>query len=239
MRPAVTVSAEGFVFDMDGLLVNTESLARKALRLAGDEIGLDLPDSLCHLMIGVPADGCRRLLYERYGKNAPADPLFDAAARHMEAQISAGRLRCQPGALALLDELDRRSMPRAVATSSSRVKAARHLSAASITHRFDAIVTRDDVANGKPWPDLFVRAAEALGLPPAHCLALEDSYNGVRAAHAAGMPVIMVPDLLPANDEMRSLCLDIVESLEAIPAMLPTHHPSGGRQRPGRLNRPQ
>src|SRR5207302_1685493 len=123
----------------------------------------------------------------------------------------AGELRVKPGAVELLDAAESARLPRAVATSSSRAKAMHHLRAAGIVDRFDAVVTRDDVVRGKPHPDLFLRAASALAIAPARCLALEDSYNGVRAAHAAGMPVIMVPDLLPATEEMRGLCHAILD----------------------------
>jgi HAD superfamily hydrolase (TIGR01509 family) len=208
--------ASAVVFDMDGLLLNTEHLARRALRLAGEEMGLDLGDELCALMIGVPADGCRRLLLEHYGEAAPADRLFDVSSRHLLAQIDGGAMRLQPGVSELLAELERAKVPHAVATSSSREKALHHLERAGIAQCFDAIVTRDDVERGKPSPDLYLRASDLLQTAPADCLALEDSYNGVRAAHAAGMPVIMVPDLLPPTDEMRQLSLAVLPDLHAV-----------------------
>jgi hypothetical protein len=116
----------------------------------------------------------------------------------------------------VLDYLDRENLPRALATSSSRDKALHHLDAAGIAERFDTIVTRDDVARGKPFPDLYEQAARRLRLPPRHCLALEDSYNGVRAAASAGVPVIMVPDLLPPTAEMQQLCVAVLHDLHAV-----------------------
>jgi len=208
------------VFDMDGLLLDTERLARRALQLAGEEIGLDLRDDLCALMIGVPVDGCRRLLLSHFGAAAPANALFAASSRHLHALIDEGDLQLQPGAIELLDLLDRMRLPHAVATSSSREKALHHLGRAGIAHRFDAVVTRDDVEHGKPFPDLFLRAAQLLRTAPARCLALEDSYNGVRAAWTADMPVIMVPDLLPATDEMREKCQAVLPDLHAVALML-------------------
>lgn len=223
MPMTARLAVDAIVFDMDGLLFNTETLALEALRLAGEELGLELSESLCHLMIGVPLDGCRRILLDRYGASAPADDLFDASTRHLEAQIASGLLERKPGVTELLELLDQMQMPRAVATSSKRAKALNHLDAAGLTDRFDRILTRDDVTRGKPHPDLFLHAAAALGVTPQRCLALEDSYNGVRAAHAAGMPVIMVPDLLPPIEEMRQKCLGIVDSLHAIAPMLAGH----------------
>jgi HAD superfamily hydrolase (TIGR01509 family) len=212
--------ASAVVFDLDGLLLNTEHLARRALRLAGQEIGLDLHEDVCALMIGVPADGCRRLLLDRYGEATPADDLFAASTRHLIALIEDGGMQLQPGASELLTKLEQAGVPHAVATSSSREKALHHLQRAGIVRRFDAILTRDDVARGKPFPDLFLRAAERLQTPPADCLALEDSYNGVRAAHAARMPVIMVPDLLAPTDEMREMSLAVLPDLHAVARLL-------------------
>jgi len=143
-------------------------------------------------MIGVPVDGCRRLLLEHYQDALSADDLFAASTRHLKAQIDAGEMQLKPGVEELLDLLDARHMPRAVATSSSRDKAVHHLSRAGIRHRFDALPTRDDVSQGKPHPDLYLVAATALGMAPSRCLAVEDSSNGVRATSAAGMPVVMV-----------------------------------------------
>lgn len=214
VRPAIAPRA--FVFDMDGLLLNTEALARRALHEAGAELGLDLTDRFCSLLIGVPTDRTRQLLFEHYGLDAPADRFFAAATDRLEAAIEAGALRLQPGAIELIDRIDAHGMPKAVATSSSHGKALHHLEAAGIARRFDAIVTRDDVTRGKPFPDVFLRAAAAIRTMPANCLALEDSYNGVRSAHAAGMPVVMVPDLLVPDDEMWRLATAIVSDLHAI-----------------------
>jgi HAD superfamily hydrolase (TIGR01509 family) len=120
----------------------------------------------------------------------------------------------------LLDFLKARKVPCAVATSSARDKADHHLQAAGIARCFDAIVTRDEVARGKPFPDLYRHAAQRLGAAAESCLALEDSYNGVRAAAAAGMPVVMVPDLLPPTEEMESLCHAILADLHEVMEML-------------------
>jgi HAD superfamily hydrolase (TIGR01509 family) len=231
------VFVEAVVFDMDGLLLDSESLARKAILLAGQELDLGLTEEFCALLIGVPADGNRRLLLEHYGKDAPADALFAKATQKLQALIDEGALRLKPGVTELLDELDRAGLPRGVATSSDRKKALHHLERVGIADRFPVIVTRDDVARGKPHPDLFLRAAQAIGTPPRRCLALEDSYNGVRAAHAAGMPVIMVPDLLPPTEEMHQRCLAIVQDLHGVKAILLALSDRAGLHKPASLHR--
>jgi beta-phosphoglucomutase-like phosphatase (HAD superfamily) len=99
-----------------------------------------------------------------------------------------------------------KDLPRAIVTSSSHKTVEAYLGSTGILPRFNAVIACGDYGRGKPHPDPFLRAAEVLAKDPARCLVLEDSYNGVRAAHAAGMITVMVPDLLDATDEMRELC---------------------------------
>ena len=128
--------------------------------------------------------------------------------------------RSRPGWSNSLDRLDELRLPRAIATSSSHDAVYRQLTPHDLLHRFGAIVANGDYKRGKPFPDPFLVAAERLGVAPRDCLALEDSHNGVRAAHAAGMMTIMVPDLLEATDEMRDLCVTIAETLHEVREML-------------------
>jgi HAD superfamily hydrolase (TIGR01509 family) len=183
-------------------------------------VGIDLNESFCHSFIGVPAEVCRRLLLDRYGEDAPADRFFEAASARLLDSIDGGLMQLKPGVVELLDFLRARKVPCAVATSSAKEKANHHLEAAGIDRCFDVIVTRDEVARGKPFPDLYLHAAQRLGAAAECCLALEDSYNGVRAAAAAAMPVVMVPDLLPPTEEMRTLCHAILPDLHEVMEML-------------------
>jgi HAD superfamily hydrolase (TIGR01509 family) len=214
------------VFDMDGLLVDTESLAMRSLMHVAAEMNIDAPEAFCHTMIGVPADHCRTLVQERFGPDFPVDRYLAAAGHRMEVLIEAGALVLKPGVLELLSDLESLGIKKAVATSSNRIKADRHLRRTGILARFNAIVTRDDVERGKPYPDLFLEAARALRVPVENCLAFEDSYNGIRAAYAASMAVVMVPDLLPPTDEMRARCVAILPDLHAarplVSALVPT-----------------
>ena len=93
---------------------------------------------------------------------------------------------------------------------------------ADLRHRFPVVITRDDVEHSKPRPDIFLAAAAGLSVSPELCLAVEDSHNGVRAAHAAGMITVMVPDMMPATDEVRALCLAVLEDLHGVCEMLKT-----------------
>ena len=116
----------------------------------------------------------------------------------------------------MLDHLDDAGLPRAVATSSTHAAVEHQLGRNGILARFQAVVAAGDYAKGKPAPDPFLTAAARMGVDPADCLALEDSHNGVRAAHAAGMMTVMVPDLLEATEEMHQLCVTIATTLHDV-----------------------
>lgn len=208
------------VFDMDGLLLDSERLSMAAMHRAGAEAGLPLPEAFCRGMIGSPADRCAASLRERFGSSLAAEALLARHAILLDAMVAAGELKLKRGVPALLDALDARGIRRAVATSSERKRALRHLAEAGILHRFAAVVTRDDVERGKPHPEPFLLAAARLGVAPADCLALEDSHAGVRSAHAAGMRVVMVPDLLEPTEEIRGLAHGIAADLHAVAALL-------------------
>ncbi|MGQ3055207.1 MAG: HAD family hydrolase [Roseateles sp.] len=216
LRCASLPDFDAVIFDMDGLLLDSETLALDAMKDAAEALGLDMPVALRRQMIGVPDDVCRSLVAAHYGSVEPVEPLFAGAARLLEAAVAAGRLQRKPGVGAVLDQLDRLGLPRAVATSSGERRAHHHLDMAGLLPRLDAVLTRDNVARGKPHPDLYLAAARHLGIAPQRCLAFEDSYNGVHAAVAAGMPVVMVPDLLPATAEMQAVAVMVIGSLREI-----------------------
>ena len=211
---------EAVIFDMDGLLLDSETLSMEASGTAGAALGADMPASFCLGMIGNSVDLCRAMIRERYGDGFPLDRYFALHGEHLDALVASGRLALKGGVAALLDVLDRRGLPCAVATSSGRHRALHHLHQAGIAGRFGRIVTRDDVTRGKPDPEPYLAAAAGLGVPPAACLALEDSHTGVRAAHAAGMRVVMVPDLLQPTAEMHRKAHRIVRSLHEVIGIL-------------------
>jgi beta-phosphoglucomutase-like phosphatase (HAD superfamily) len=203
------------VFDMDGLLFDTETLSQEAIVLAAAEGGHDVAPDVFTQTIGLPWAPCRALLLSHFGESFPVDQFREAWVRHFWV-IAETRLELKPGALELLDTLDEFHIPRAIATSSYQSTVERHLTAHNLMGRFDEIVGHGDYQRGKPAPDPFLRAAERLGVKPALCLALEDSHNGVRSAAAAGMMTVMVPDLLAPTDELRNLCAFVACDLHEV-----------------------
>ena len=206
---------QAVIFDMDGTLLDTESVFRTIVFEVCDELGFPMTDDVHLSMVGGSHERTNQLLVEAYGVAFPYT-LFDQRCRVIMGERSHGGVPVKPGARELVLELRERGIPTAVATSSRQPHAHTHLGAAGLLKLFDTIVTRDDVINPKPHPEPYLTAAQRLGVEPAHCLALEDSHSGVRAAHAAGMQTVMVPDLVHPSQEILDLGIAVMESLNHV-----------------------
>ena len=203
------------VFDMDGLLFDTEAIYQKAILSAASEAGHDMPASVFQRLLGSPWVASRTMLIDHYGEAFDIDALWAAWMRNFETLIT-DRQFMKPGVTELLDTLDALGILTAIATSSSQATVRRHLATHGLSDRFGHIVGHGDYARGKPAPDPFLLAAKRLGVLPTDCIALEDSHNGVRSAAAAGMMTIMVPDMLPATDDIAALCVGVADSLHQV-----------------------
>lgn len=200
------------IFDMDGLMLDSERAITGCLTRASAQLGEDIAPDYWLGMVGKGDAACRAMLAGRIGA-ARAEALLDLARALYDAVVEQG-IPHRPGIVALLDWLIAQRIPRAVGTSTRRPLALRKLEAADLLWRFDAIATSSDVEHAKPAPDIYLLAARQLGVAPAHCLVLEDSPTGVQAALAAGMTPIQVPDLLAPDARVRALGHRIVASLQ-------------------------
>lgn len=213
LRPAPQLRPfSAVIFDMDGTLLDTEMVFRDIVFSVSADLGFEMTDHVHLSMVGSSHETTNRLLVEAYGVAFPYT-LFDAKCRELMHERLAVEVPIKAGVHELLKELKARRIPIAVATSSRAPHALGHLGNAGLLSLFQAIVTRDDVVNPKPHPEPYLKAAGLLGLDPEHCLAVEDSHSGVRAAHAAGMQTIMVPDLVRPSDEIVALCAAVMDSL--------------------------
>jgi HAD superfamily hydrolase (TIGR01509 family) len=210
---------QAVVFDMDGLLVDTERVLYEVMCEVGPDFGVAMDLELFKLLIGLPIAGSTARLKERYGEDFPMQDFLQAVGRKGRAVNEAGVV-LKEGVIELLDDLDRHGLPRAVCTSSSHETVQRNLGGHGLIERFHTIVARGDYEKGKPHPEPFLTAAARLGVDPAACLALEDSHNGVRSACAAGMMTIMVPDMLDVTEEMQGLALRVEDTLHDVRRLL-------------------
>jgi HAD superfamily hydrolase (TIGR01509 family) len=210
------------VFDMDGLLFDTETLSQEAIVLAAAEGGHEVAQEVFNRTVGLSWAQSRSLLLSHFGETFPVDEFQAAWVRHFWI-IAEVRLELKPGALELLDTLDQLGLPRAIATSSSSRTVERQLTAHNLLGRFNEIIGHGDYERGKPAPDPFLRAADRLGVEPRLCLALEDSHNGVRSASAAGMMTVMVPDLLEPTEEIQRLCTFVARDLHEVRRLICEH----------------
>lgn len=194
------------VFDMDGLMLDTERLDRTLWQAAARQRGFELSDALYARLVGRRARDSEHIVREHLGPDFPLEDVKVQVHAQWLRHARAGLPR-KPGLEALLDCLEQAAIPRAVATSTARAKALTSLG--ELADRFTAIVGGDEVVHGKPAPDIYCLAAERLGVDAAQCLALEDSPAGVAAARAAHMPVIMIPDLVIAQDPPPYECANL------------------------------
>uniref|UniRef100_A0A831X7Q7 HAD family phosphatase n=1 Tax=Thermorudis peleae TaxID=1382356 RepID=A0A831X7Q7_9BACT len=209
MEPAIAV--RGVVFDLDGLLVDSEPLQIAAWQafLAGH--GKRLDEGLLNELFGLRLRDSARLVIERLGLSLTLEQVL-AERDAIFLDSLAGQLRAMPGARELVTELAERGVPLGLATSGHRHYVERALVEIGLASAFSVVVTAEDVERGKPAPDCYRLAVDRLGLPPEACLALEDAPLGVRAARAAGLRCLAIP-----NEHTRSL-----PGLEEADAILPS-----------------
>ncbi len=218
MSAALGFRPAAVLFDMDGLLLDSERAFTDCLAQAARARGFELSEALWLAMVGGSDAHSRALLVAQIGQ-VESDAVQDAARTRYDALVDSG-IDHRPGVVPLLDWLRSRGIPRAVATSTRNPLARRKLDAAGLLPYFDAVCTSSDVAQPKPAPDVYLLAAQRLRVTPAQCLVLEDSSVGVRAALAAGMTPLQIPDLVAPDAATRAFGHCILESLDEAQRLL-------------------
>ena len=208
------------VLDMDGLMLDTEPIYKAAWQQASLELGFDLDDLTYATFVGRPTEDCEAKLLARFGAGFPMAQFRSRWPALWRAVVQERGIPHKSGLLELLRFLDAQRIPMAIATSSDADYTEFSLRSAGLAGRFHVIVTRDQVAHGKPAPDTYIEAARRLGQDAADCMALEDSDTGVLAACAAGMAAVCVPDLKPPSDAVARAAFRVLGSLSDARALI-------------------
>ena len=212
------MTIRGAIFDQDGLLFDTEAIFQSSWIAAGREMGVEVPQAYTHAVCGLG----RGRLPEMVRRYMPAlDPetyIVRALAIAFERQMKSVPA-FKPGVPEILAFFRGKGVKMAVASSSTRDVVGHNLETSGIREFFDAVVTGEDVVNGKPAPDIFLLAAERLGLPTEDCTVYEDAPSGIRAAHASGCRPVMIPDRLAPTAGIREICTVRASFLEELAAL--------------------
>ena len=207
---------DAVIFDMDGTLLDTERVAQEAFFTACDELGVAPRRDLLVRCVGAAEPLARQVLREGYGPDLDCEAFFQVWSRNFDSLSQATPAPLKEGAIALLDAVAQLGLPMAIATSSGTAHAVQKLQQAGLLDRFRTVIGADQVQNPKPDPEVYLKAAGILGVDPRACLAVEDSEYGVRAAHAAGMTVIQVPDMTQPTADLRALGHIVLTSLKEV-----------------------
>jgi HAD superfamily hydrolase (TIGR01509 family) len=212
------VPIRAVVFDLDGLLIDTEPIFEEAARRLLARRGKELNLSVMRQIMGTPAREALPLFRDRHELKETLEELAAEYREHFFGVVGEKPVRLMPGALELLDRLESLDLPRAIATSSTARYVDQILAPHRIVHRFGFVLSADDVQHGKPHPEIYQKAAARFGFSPSEILVLEDSVAGLRSAKAAGARCVVVPHELVDVNQLSEADA-IVPSLAA-PALL-------------------
>jgi len=210
------------IFDMDGLMLDTEPIALRGWKIAEKELDFAIPDELFTELIGLNRELCKATLFENIG---PFD--FDGALKiifkYVDDYLEENGAAIKPGLIYILDKLEKAGIKKCVATSTATTRAIGKLTQAGIVQRFDAIIGGDQVPYSKPAPDIFLKAAEACKTAPEHCVVFEDSNAGAMGGISAKMNVIIIPDLAKPTEFTQkhafAICEDLFHAWEVVSSL--------------------
>ena len=209
---------KGAIFDHDGLMFDTEKIWQKNWKELADERGITLPEEFKHDICGTSGALMNQVIEKYYGVEDGAPIAAECVKRVHDDE--AKHIDPKEGLDTILKMFKEHGVVMAVASSSPEAMIRRNLANGGVADYFEAVVSGQSVAHGKPAPDIFLKAAEMIGIAPEDCYVFEDAFNGVRAGAAAGCKTIMIPDMTQPDDEMRSLaacvCVSLTEASEKI-----------------------
>ena len=207
---------KGIIFDVDGTLLNTERIYMAAWKEAGKNAGYEIPDEVLLKTRAISSKAAHRIYKDAMGEDFNYMDLHAERVRIAEAAIAAKDDLLMPGVWDTLNWLKEKGISMAVASSTVLEKTISHLEHARLLQYFDAVVGGDMIENGKPAPDIFLKAAQLLHLQPEECVVAEDSPAGIRAAYAAKMTPGLIPYCVPENPETKAMSAVVLKSMEQL-----------------------
>ena len=210
---------QAVIFDMDGTLIDTERVSQAAWRRAAQDFRIEIPERILHAFVGCSIPNAMNMIDDEFGDPAFTERLFNRRHEIFDATWE-DELELKPGAAEAVAAVRERGLAVALATSSVRDRAITSMERLGLMELFDAAVFDEDIEHHKPAPDVYLVAADHLGVEPTRCVTVEDSFNGVRVGAAAGMRTIMVPDYNEPTPEIRALCAEVLTTLHELPAAL-------------------
>jgi len=204
------------IFDMDGLVLDTEKTYREAWREAGRAMSHDFPDAFLEALSGLSMDAVLRTIESFCGSGFDPREFNRRSAACWRDYVAVHGVEVKVGFHSLREYLDQEGIPFCLATNSASANAEECLQLAGLAGVFPTVIARDHVERGKPAPDIFLQAAAVLNVPIRRCMALEDSPAGIEAAASAGAVPVMVPSALPVDAETLTRCRCVLNDLDEL-----------------------
>lgn len=214
------MNIKGIIFDMDGLILDTERLYQKFWKEASKQCGYEMSQKQALAMRSLDKSLAKKLLKEFFGDEYDYQKVHDLRVELMAEYISKHGVQAKDGVVELTDYLKENGYKIAIATATNYARANEHLTLAGVRECFENIICASDLKHGKPFPDVYLYACKSLGLSPESCVALEDSPNGIKSAYAAGCVPILVPDGCETEEDALPYAYACVKSLRDVPAVL-------------------
>ncbi|MCL2843072.1 MAG: HAD family phosphatase [Oscillospiraceae bacterium] len=208
------------IFDMDGLLFETEALYLKAWPEVGAAMGFTITQEIAMQTLSRQLKDCEAIFQAHYGPEFSIDAVRPVMQAWFLAEIEKNGLPLRPGAREIVELIHERGIPFALGTANRTDVAQYYLKVTGLAEYFNTIVTLDMVEHAKPAPDVFLQAAERMGVLPAQCLVLEDSPIGLQAAYAAGCLPVLVPDLLTPDEATIAKAWRVFDNLKQVAEVL-------------------
>ncbi|MCD2256480.1 HAD family hydrolase [Agrilactobacillus fermenti] len=207
---------KGIIFDMDGLMFDTEAAYLKANLMASDDLNIHMVAEDYYQLVGASEEEATGFIETHFTSPEQEQTFYRLTEQHVLELLEAGEIARKPGLTELLAFIEQHGLQRVIASSNNKRMIAAFLDYFKLNQYFDEIISREDVTASKPAPDLFLKAVATLNLAKSETLILEDSPNGVAAAKAAQVPVVMIPDLLQPKAAERQVATAILPDLKQV-----------------------